>query len=228
MYLWHLSGSVLSVPESVVGGVHCEVERFLRLRESDGLCVAYIEMYIYPCVYIVCIYIYISICFRSRESAHKFAVRTAWRFGAFHRHVWWSSLQLRRRWLDATTWRSIAIFWGLPGLWRARRGPFLSWGQCRAHLRGARIGWEDLLNAVLGLGRFWKHGWGDACLRDRERVWAKTVKTPGSRRMDFDAGILIKIAKTYCNSEVKCLLTIPYFREVSQNSFSQSVSQSVS
>ena len=44
---------------------------------------------------------------------------------------------------------------------------------------------------------------------------------------EFRHSILITIAKTYRNSEVKCLLNTSYFREVSQNSFSQSGSQSV-
>ena len=46
----------------------------------------------------------------------------------------------------------------------------------------------------------------------------------------FRHSIVVKIAKIYCNSEVKRLLNMSYFREVSQNSFSYSqlVSQSVS
>ena len=66
------------------------------------------------------------------------------------------------------------------------------------------------------------------------------VKTPGAgdflkfkvlfawQTQGFRHSILIKIAKTYCNcnSEVKCLVSMSCFREVSQNS--QSISQSVS
>ena len=37
---------------------------------------------------------------------------------------------------------------------------------------------------------------------------------------EFRQSILIQIAQTYCNSEVKCLVNMSFFREFSQNSFS--------
>ena len=53
----------------------------------------------------------------------------------------------------------------------------------------------------------------------------KIVKAPGARGVFGGSkcvlcGIFIKFAKTYCNSEVKCLVNMSYFREVSQNSVS--------
>ena len=48
------------------------------------------------------------------------------------------------------------------------------------------------------------------------------------KEQEFRHSILINFANTYCNSEAKRLLNIPYFREVSQHSLSQSVTQSIS
>ena len=74
----------------------------------------------------------------------------------------------------------------------------------------ARFGSQNRSNTGCS-GRFWRF---KVCF-----LW----QAQGFRR-----SILIKIAKTYCNSEVKRLLNMQYFSEVSQNSFSQPVRQSVS
>ena len=79
----------------------------------------------------------------------------------------------------------------------------------------ARAIWKSKSLKHQGLGTFFEvQSWFKALL-----VW---------QAQGFRHSIPIEIAQTYCNSEAKRLLNMWYFREVSQNNFSQSVRQSVS